>query len=269
MTNTIKAAANPALANDLLQKAIADEAPKFEPKVTPPSNTTVELPGGYVTPTGEVIRDAEVRELNGLDEEALSKTGTLGKALMILLQRGVVSVVGQKATDTILDAMFAGDREAIILGILKATFGDTCDISTYCKGCQDFKTVAVDLNTDIKYRMLTDPINEAAFIVNGKIGEITVQLPTGVTQKELINNADKTPAEITTLLLENTVVKIGSTPVYSKFQVQNLGVLDRKLIVEELNKRVPGPQFDDVTVECSECGSEVSVPIDLGTLFRF
>ena len=61
MTNTINAAVNPAMANDLLNKAL-NEAPKeMTPEITSPSDTTVNLPGGFITATGEVVRTAEVR----------------------------------------------------------------------------------------------------------------------------------------------------------------------------------------------------------------
>ena len=51
-------------------------------------------------------------------------------------------------------------------------------------------------------------------------------------------------------------------------QVQNLGIADRKLILQEINNRVPGPLFDDITVTCPDCESEVTVSINLGNLFR-
>jgi len=269
MTNTISAAANPALANDLLKKATQEEdLPEINPTIQPPLDNVVELPGGYITPTGELIRTAEVRELNGADEEAIAKTNNIGKAFLTMLQRGTIKVGDQKVTEKILDSMLAGDRDALLLGILKTTFGSTTDLAIFCQGCGEAKTVEVDVNTDIKTKVLADPINDRVFTVQGKVGEITVQLPTGVTQKELINNADKTVPELNTLLLENAVTKINGNPVYSKMQVQNLGIADRKLIVEEINNRAPGPQFDDLTVTCPDCESEVTVSINLGNLFR-
>jgi hypothetical protein len=57
--------------------------------------------------------------------------------------------------------------------------------------------------------------------------------------------------------------------VYSKAQVQALSVVDRRKIIEEINKRAPGPQFEDVVVTDPDTGSEVTVPINLGTLFQF
>ena len=85
MTNTISAAVNPALANQLLNKAINETPKERTPEIVSPSDTTVELPGGYINAAGEVIRTAEVRELNGKDEETISKTNNLGKAILTVL----------------------------------------------------------------------------------------------------------------------------------------------------------------------------------------
>lgn len=269
MTNTISAANNPALANNIIQQALQEETPSYEPQISAPSDTTVELPGGYITPTGEVIRTAEVRELTGKDEEAIAKTTSMGKALLTVLQRGTVKIGDIKADEKVLDDLLAGDRDALLLGIIKATFGLDIEIPSYCGGCQDIKTVSINLMTDIKTKILTNPIEDRLFTVEGKRGDILVQLPTGRVQKELINNADKTNAELNTLVLENTVLKIGDKNVISKAQVQNLGVVDRRKITEEINKRAAGPQFEDLTMSCPDCEGEVTVPINLGTLFRF
>jgi len=269
MSQTISAVSNPDLANNLVKDALKEVSTELEPTIVPPSDTTVALPGGYITTAGELLQTAEVRELTGKDEEAISKASNVGKALLTILERGVVKIGDLKAEDKIIDHMLTGDREALLLGILKATFGPTTDMSIFCGGCNDFKNVTIDINEDIKTKVLTDPIADRVFTVQGKAGDIEVQLPTGIAQKELINNADKTPAEMNTILLEKTVLKINNSPVYSKIQVQNLPVVDRKKIIEEINRRVPGPQFDDVTMECPDCGSEVTISINLGTLFQF
>jgi hypothetical protein len=143
-TNSLNAAENPALANQLVQKMSQETAPEKELAwVTPPSETAVTLPGGFLTPLGEVTREAEVRELNGRDEEAISKSNTLGKVLHTILSRGVVSVGDQPASEDILDQMFAGDRDALLLGIYKATFGPTADLTAFCSGCKYYKTLQI------------------------------------------------------------------------------------------------------------------------------
>lgn len=269
MTNTINAAANPALANDLLNKALNETPQEVNTEISLPSDVTVDLPGGYITATGEVFRIAEVRELNGKDEEAISRATTLGKALLTILQRGTVKIGNEPATENILDQLLIGDRDQILLGILKCTFGSEVEILSYCPGCNENKTVSLDVNADIKTKVLTDPVNDRIFTVKGKNKEFTVKLPNGVVQKKMIENMDKTTAELSTLILEGSVVKIGESPVYSALQVQSLSVSDRRKIVDEINDRAPGPQFTDVTVKCPDCEGEVLVPINLGTLFQF
>jgi hypothetical protein len=269
MTNTISAAANPALANNLINEAMTEKAAPAEVKITPPSNNIVTLPGGYITPAGDVVMEAEVKELTGSDEEAIARASNVGKAILTILSRGTVRVGEQKADERLLDQLLSGDRDALILGIFKATFGSETEVSAYCSGCSEFKTIGLDIDTDIKTKMLADPINDRVFTVEGKNKVFTVQLPTGLAQKEMINNADKTSAEINTIMLEHTVINIDGAPVLSKLQVQNLGLTDRRKIVDEINTRVSGPQFDEISVTCPDCESEVRVPINFGTLFRF
>ena len=269
MTNTINAAANPALANDMITKALTEAPKEFTPEIVSPSDVLVNLPGGYLTVAGEVIQTAEVRELNGKDEEAISRSNTLGKALATILQRGTVKVGSEPATESLLDQLLVGDRDQLLLGILKATFGPTVDVLAYCSGCKENKTVNVDVNADIKVKVLTDPVNDRIFTVVGKSKEFTVKLPNGVVQKKMIENMDKTSAELSTIILEGSVIKIGDSPVYSALQVQSLSVVDRRKIIDEINERTPGPQFTDVTVKCPDCEGEVLVPINLGTLFQF
>lgn len=270
MSNTISAGSNPTLANNLIEQVLEEEKySPIDPTILPPSDSTVELPGGYITAAGELLRTAEVRELTGRDEEVISKAASVGKALLVILERGLVKVGDTKVTENILNHLLSADRETILLAILKATFGPTVDIPSFCTGCNEFKNVTVDLNQDINIKILNDPIGDRVFIVDGKKGPIKVHLPTGITQKELINNADKTSSELNTILLEKTVLEINETLVLSKLQVQNMPIVDRQKVIDEIIRRQPGPEFNDVKVECPDCGSEVTVSINLGTLFRF
>lgn len=267
-TNSISAGANPGLANDLVKKATAEQKQAVQPaEITPPSDTLVHLPGGFINEAGEVIKTAEVRELTGRDEEAIAKTNTIGKALSLIVNRATVSIDGKRVTDELLDGLLAGDRDALLLGIYKATFGDKARIESYCGTCMAEKTVEVDLNTDIKTKALADPIAGRTFTVHGK-HEFVVTLPNGAVQKEIINSIDKTAAELATLLLEKTVQEIDGNPVFSKAQIQGLGISDRRLIGEELSNRAIGPQLENITVQCPDCEGEVEVPINFGTLFR-
>lgn len=268
----LAASSNPAMANDLLAKAIAEPVAQLikEPEISEPSSDTlVLLPGGYINSAGEVIKTAEVRELNGKDEELVNKSASLTKAFNVVLERAVVSVGDEKVTPELLDKMLVGDRDAILLGIYKATFGPTAELAVYCSGCADIKDVEIDVDRDIEVRKLGNPVVEREFTVEGKKNVYLVSLPTGSTQKELVNNSDKTMAELNTILLEQTVLEINDQPVISKLQIQNMGIADRRKIGDELASRTPGPQFNDVTITCPDCEGKVVVPINLGALFRF
>ena len=270
-TQTMSAGSNPDMANDLINKALAETAQpeKQELKVKIPSDTLVNLPGGFITETGEVIKTVEVRELTGKDEEAISKATTVGRLLNTVLSRGTVKVGDKPATEEILNTMLAGDREAVLIGIHQATFGNPVEVNGYCRGCDGPKTVAVDLTADLEMKTLSDPVADRTFKVQGRKDEYTVILPNGIAQKELQGNLDKTVAELSTLLLQNTITEINGDVVYSKNTIQNMGVVDRRKVSEEIMKRNPGPVFEDLEVTCPDCEGMVVVPINLGSLFQF
>lgn len=267
---TVKASENPNLLNKIAEEALAEPKEVTTPaQLTPPSDTSVRLPSGYVTPSGEVIKVAEVRELNGRDEEALGKVTSYSRIFNTIINRAVVSVGNTPANDSLLDNLLIGDRDALLLGIYKATFGPEADLTAACQKCAEVKTVTVHVDEDIKIKELADPINDVTFTVEGRKGTYLVTLPTGVTQKEIINAEDRNTAEVTSVLLENTVLEIDGRPVVSPVQIKNIGLLDRRKIVQEIATRSPGPKFEAVNVSCPDCGGEVVVPISFGALFRF
>ena len=269
-TDTISAFNNPDAINEAVAQATAEPSKETRDILTlNPPDTLVDLPGGYMSLTGEVYTTAEVRELTGKDEEAIARTTSLARAMNTVLLKGTVSVGDEPATEKVLDNMLSGDRDTLLLGIYKATFGPTAELPTFCDGCREIKTVAIEIDTDIKVKKLEDPIGDRNFTVETRKGEVDVTLPTGVTQRELLSSTDKSSAELASILLQNTVTSINGTPVYNKNQVLNLGIADRRKIGDEIAKRNPGPQLQDVTVECPDCGGDVTVPVNFGTLFRF
>lgn len=267
---TVKAADNPNLVNNLVsQMNAAEPAPtSTQAEIVSPSDNLVALPAGYVTPDGEVIKTAEVRELTGKDEEFIAKSGTVAKAFTTILNRATVKIGTQEASERLLDDLLGADRDAIMVGIYKATFGSTAEIGAYCNGCGEVKSVEIDVDRDLKTKVLVDPIEDRYFTVKGKASEYLVTLPSGLAQRELNANADKTYAELQTILLEKCVVEIDGRPVLSKLQIQNMGLQDRRKITDEISNRNPGPQFENIGVTCPDCEGEVVVPINLGTLFR-
>jgi len=274
MSTTIKAAENPQLANQLLEdvnKIVNQEVMGSIPEVVIPSlpDTTVTLTAGLIDPfENTVSTTAEVRELNGADEEAIAKLSDPGKALLAILERATVSIGDQPSTKQLLGSLLAGDREALLLAIRKATFGSEVEVSTVCDKCPELQTFKIDLNKDVEVKTLEDPIRDRRFTVELKAGLAKVNLPTGDVQTQIINATDKNSAELDTMLLVACVTEIGDQPVLSPNRIRTLGITDRRLLLDEIAKRNPGPQLSEIKKACGTCGQEVYLPLTLAELFR-
>jgi hypothetical protein len=267
----VKTASGTQLNNDLIDQVLSATAPKQDHPIviTPPSDNFVDLPAGYITPDGEVVKSVEVRELTGRDEEVIGKAGSPIKALPLILNRATLRIGDSKATEQMLDSLLIGDRDAILVGIYRATFGNETELAGYCDYCSDFKVVQVDISRDVQTRILVDSIEDRTFKVSGKNKEFLVTLPTGATQKELFAAENASGGERNTTLLKHCVLEIDGQPVMGKAQVQELGVMDRNQIAIEISKRLPGPQFEDIEIDCTDCeDGKVVVPFNLGALFR-
>jgi hypothetical protein len=274
MSTIINAAENPQLANQLLEDVnslVNQEVVGSIPEVVIPSlpDTTVTLAAGFIDPfEGTVSTTAEVRELNGADEEAIAKLSDPGKALLAILERATVSIGEQPATKQLLGVLLAGDREALLLAIRKATFGSEVEVSTVCDKCPELQTFKIDLDKDVEVKKLDDPLRDRKFTVELKAGLAKVNLPTGDVQTQIINATDKNSAELDTMLLAACVTEIGDQPVLSSNRIRSLGITDRRLLLDEIAKRNPGPQLSEIKKACGTCGQEVYLPLTLAELFR-
>ena len=274
MSTIINAAENPAMANKLLEDVnnlVNQPVVGSIPEVVLPSlpETEVKLPAGLIDPFAATIhRTAEVRELTGADEEAIVKISDPGKALLAILERATVSIGNEPATKDMLGTLLAGDREALLLAIRKATFGSVVEVSTVCDKCPEVQVFKIDLDTDVETKELEDPLNDRKFTVELKAGLAKVNLPNGTVQTKLINATEKNSAELDTLLLASCVAEIADQPVLDSSRIRNLGINDRRTLLEEIAKRNPGPQLSEIKKACKNCGQEVSLPLTLAELFR-
>jgi hypothetical protein len=244
------------------------EAVKIE-TVSPP-DTEIILPGGFILEDGSLVKYAEIRELNGADEEALAKATSPGKALRVILSRGLVKIGDEPVTSKDLDELLAGDQEAILIGIRQATFGNNLDFSGLCPNCSNPQSFVIDIKNDIEMVSLDDPFNDRVFSINAKIGEVVLALPNGITTKKLTEaeSENKSFAELVTIMLSGCIVSVNKEPSMGMSTALSLGISDRELLVNEIYKRAPGPRLGGVTKTCKACDSEVSLALGLADLFR-
>lgn len=233
-----------------------------------PSDSEVSLPGGYILPNGEIITKVEVRELTGADEEAISKAGSTAKSLSILLQRGLVKLGDKEASKDDLDALLSGDRDTILVGIRKVTFGKTLSINIRCSSCSQEQVGEVDLDKDVPVKRLSDPVADRVWEVETKQGTVRLALPNGITQKKLMDNLDKTSSEINTMLLAGCILSVNGAPSIGAQTALSLGMADRNKIVEDIIERNPGPRLGEVKKVCKACGEDIFIPLSLLDLFR-
>lgn len=270
-TTTINASSNPAAAN----KAVTDALALAEQEVTVnaqkpesmklPPKTEVDLPGGFMDPIMGLVSTAEVRELTGVDEELISKLSDPGKVLLTILERATVKLGNEPVDKDILDALYAGDREMILLAIRNATFGSEVRVGPgECPHCAAEQTFEIDLVKDVPVKKLE---GDREFTVECKVGSVVVALPTGSTQRAIITSTNKTSAELDTILLANCIRSINGQPVINTETVRNLSLKDRRTILNEITNRNPGPQLSLINKPCTSCGQWVPLPLTLAELF--
>jgi hypothetical protein len=272
---SVNAAADPAAAQAMIEKAMASTSEPASVAAAPPrlrksNGNLVTLPGGVLNLAGEYDHEAEVRELTGVDEEALARASTLPKMIDTLLLKGVVRVGEQTGSKALFDKMLAGDLDALLLGIRIATFGPDFEYeSVTCPHCDHSEPLTLDLRTDVPSTTLGEP-EDSEFTLELKNGkEVLVCLPDGSVQRALASSENRTVADLNTMLLSKCVLEIDGLPVAGPDAVRALSIRDRRDIIEQIGKRNPGPRLSEVSKSCTECSKDIPLPLSLTDLFRF
>lgn len=278
---TVNPAASNAMVASLLNEASASVEPL--PTIDPPADDTVPLPGGVVreefgAPDVLVTREAQVRELNGADEEVIAKAQGSGSAFryaQALIQCGTVRLGNEEPTGDMLKDMLIGDRDALVLGIRQVTYGNEIEIPNFrCPGCQETFTAVVDIDKDIPVRELSDPVEDRRIKVPlRKGGYALVRFPNGHDMEAALDPKITTEAERNSIFLTKCIQvlvnKDGDEDVVAgnRARANQIGLVDRRNILRAIKDKQPGPQYDDVKVTHS-CGREIEVFLNLGDLFR-
>jgi hypothetical protein len=269
---------NPGVANAAIA-ALTRDTPVAKPEISLPAGGQFRLPGGFVPgyDYSAVRYDAEVRELLGTDEEAITKArnGGLGKFLSTLISSGTVSVGDNKATPTLLSELLLGDRDMLLLEIRRATYGEEITWERFsCPHCGEEFTLDITLD-EIPVRRLEDPSARVYEVPLRKGGKARVRLPRVSDQDALLAIAERTTAsEQNTLLLSRCVISIIDTDGTENAMAGNidlarsLGIVDRKAILDSFDNRQPGPQYNDIKFTHDSCGKEVPLFVSAGDLFQ-
>lgn len=273
----INPAENPESANETIKKILDETTSEPLPEIGFPQADIVNLPGG-LSWKDELIRTVEVRELTGEDEESLakaSKSSNIFSFMDRLLRCGVARIGSENTPDNDkkLSQMLIGDREAVLLGIRRATYGDEIEIKDWqCSVCTNKADLTLELD-DIPSTKL-DYYAEQGFDVSLRKGGLAkCHLATGADQLAVFEDDKLTVAEQQTILLSRCIVSIidknGIEKSMSAFpsMSRSLSLADRHNILKELDSRQPGPKYNQVSFTCENCNSEQRVAITIGHLF--
>jgi hypothetical protein len=180
---------------DQAQAAIAKATSDPHPEIEPSPDSIVDLPAGWLVPDG-VVQTARVRELTGYDEEQLARiprAKNVPAYVTEMLALGVEDLGGQKPTKDMIRAMLIGDREALLLGIRRVTYGNEVQFKLNCESCGTESDVDVLLDSDVEIRKLDDP-KVREWDVPLKHGTARIQLMTGLMQEALGESLGKKTA---------------------------------------------------------------------------
>jgi len=259
--------------------ALLESTQSEYPTIALPPDDLVNLPGGLVR-NGQLYNTATVKELTGEDEEALSRASqSLNMFHFIdrLLKRGVVQIgdLPVSETENLLDQLLIGDREQLILGVRRSTYGEDLDLEDWkCPLCGNEATLSMQLS-DIPTVELKNPEEDQTFEVKLRKGsKARVRLANGSDQVAIYDKKKElTQAERETILLSRCVLTItnaaGVEMSMEAFPSMSLGMSmpDRHSVLRELENRQPGPKYNQLEYKCEACGKDVKLSVGIGDLF--
>lgn len=243
---------------------VQQEEQEVSPVDAPYGDTFVRLHVGLVEPNGASVNTAEVRELNGFDEEAIARTSNRGAALVQILERAVVSLGSSSDVKKSLQWLSLGDRLELLLAIRKVSFGPEIETVGRCESCAQAVLVRVDVDSGIPRRE-SDKRESVLELPSG--AEVVLTWPSGSLHNRLLTE-DLNAAELATATIVDCVASLNGLPLLQGADTaRSLALRDRQKIMSFLVANNPGPVLDEASGRCGNCGESVSVTIPVGALF--
>ena len=250
-----------------INEAISDPVPTMPDA----PNTVVELMRGLYESNDEGgvwHTEAEIRELNGEDEEYLAsienKKGLMYSEYMsALLSRALLRVGGIQVNNStkIVDKLILGDRDYLYLQIVRATYGDTRMIKIACPHCGIINDVELELDKDFPITYPDFDLRDGIKVETSK-GNIILRLPNGEDTVAAQKDA-KTDAELNTMMLARcSVWPEGQAPENPVQWARSLNLADRKKLINALLAVEVGPKMGEVDTQCASCGEDMPILLD-------
>jgi hypothetical protein len=248
-----------------LDEAFKDPAPS----IALPESVIVELQRGLLnTVTGQWQTTAEVRELNGKDEEFLSSLENNKKISYAMYVNTLVSRATVRIGDTtirnnksIIEELITGDRDILLLAILKATYGPERTFRYPCNDCNTTNNITINIEEDFPMQETTLNLRDPFFVTLKNGTKLKFRYPVG--SDNIAMGKGETTAQQSTLLISRCVVwDDHKDSLYSEEWAKNLGLQDRNTILGEILGPKVGPKLGEVKTQCATCDADITINVD-------
>lgn len=230
--------------------------------------------GVKVPDSDEVLKDFEIREMTGADEESLQvnsrKNMNEARSINKLLERCIVRIgnltpqtIGVDKWRELVRNIPVPDADYAILMIRRLSFGNDIVLTSTCPECGAGIKTSVPLSElEIKpyggdsSHTATFTLHTGIIDKNGNAyKEGTLRLPTGVDREVLLPLYKQNMGKAKTLMLTR-LCKFDGLKVVTEDMIRNLSIRDRNILTD-LNKSMNDYGFDYHTeVYCEKCGTE-------------
>jgi len=234
----------------------------------------VELPRG-LSYSGAWQKRAMVRELTGVDEEAISRVKEITDIYDTVLALGTVRVgdlelgaLPLTERQGYLGQLLLGERDQLFIGIVRATYGDHKTLLYRCQNCNEQQQLTVILSEDFPMEVVPDVERTEFDYITSKGERIMYRPAIGADQMEALKRKNATMAEQNTIILSRTIKEVDGQLVLDPMAyARNLPLRDRNALLAELVSRQPNVNMT-VTVGCVACREEQTIPLGWADLFQ-
>lgn len=243
------------------------------------------LPGGVII-GDQLVREFEVRAMDGDCEDALASEGSTHSVLSTLVRSCLVRLGDETKPHVLarqLDGMLAVDREVLLVAIRRATLGSEWFVNLTCPGkykgdvCGNKWRVALNLAGLVAGEMANPMVREFEF--DSSVGVVKWHSMTSGDQGWVSNLFDEGGKEAKRALLTNLMLSridaIDSKVMdrdreSSVTEVRNLlrrmPMMERHRLRDDFKAREPS--FDTtLQAECKRCGHKIDEAIPMGRGF--
>ena len=241
----------------------------------------IDLPsGGHYYPEGHPLfgKDTlEFKHMTAKEEDILTSKTLLKKGVAI--DKVIQNVIVDKSIDP--DSLLVGDRNALIIGLRAASYGNTYETNLVCPACESKVTYSFDLNNLNTYH---GDDTEALDIVDRQDGTFEVELPatkltavfkllTGREEKQYLKSIEdgsknKNGENLVSQQLMAMLVSVNGDDRLEtrRYVSQNLPSMDSKHL--RMAYKFANPNVDlQQQFECSSCGHEDQLEVPLNADF--